>query len=77
VASWIAETLPNVPESVRLFLALHQKYLASGGDLRRHFDGTQCIDGPPTPRSSGVHLNAILLQHRGLCAGRLSKTQDQ
>jgi len=38
---------------------------------------TQCIDGPPTPRSSGVHLNAILLQHRGLCAGRLSKTQDQ
>ena len=40
VASWIAETLPNVPESVRLFLALHQKYLASGGDLRRHFDAT-------------------------------------
>lgn len=40
VASWIALNLASLPEPVRLFLAPHQKYLAAGGDLRRHFDAT-------------------------------------
>ena len=38
VASWISQNMSSLPESVRIFLALHQKYLAAGGDLRRHFD---------------------------------------
>ncbi len=40
VACWISQNLSSLPESVRIFLAHHQKYLAAGGDLRRHFDAT-------------------------------------
>ncbi len=40
VASWIALNQASLPEPVRVFLALHSKYLGSDGDLRRHFDAT-------------------------------------
>jgi hypothetical protein len=40
VACWIEQSLPSLPEPVRIFLAPHHKYLAAGGDLRRHFDAT-------------------------------------
>jgi hypothetical protein len=39
VAAWIEKSLARqLPESVRAFLALHQKYLAAGPDVRRPFD---------------------------------------
>jgi hypothetical protein len=38
VAAWIEENSARLPEPVRMFLALHQKYLAAGVDLRRPFD---------------------------------------
>ncbi len=38
VAAWIEENLERLPEPVRAFLALHQKYLATSADLRRPFD---------------------------------------
>jgi hypothetical protein len=40
VAAWIALNLAGMPEPVRRFLAAHQKYLAAGGDVRRHFEAT-------------------------------------
>jgi hypothetical protein len=38
VAAWIEKNSARLPESVRIFLALHQKYLAAGADLRRPFE---------------------------------------
>ena len=38
VARWIEHNQSALPEAVRLFLVPHQKYLATGGDLRRAFD---------------------------------------
>jgi hypothetical protein len=38
VAAWIEKNSARLPEPVRVFLALHQKYLAAGVDLRRPFD---------------------------------------
>lgn len=38
VASWIEASLSSAPESVRIFLGPHQKYLLAGGDVRRRFD---------------------------------------
>jgi hypothetical protein len=40
VASWIEAQLSSAPESVRIFLAPHQKYLLAGADWRRHFEQT-------------------------------------
>ena len=37
IASWLAEQLQTAPEPVRLFLALQQKCLTDGGDMRRRF----------------------------------------
>ena len=38
VAAWIEQNSARLPEPVRIFLALHQKYLAAAGDLRKPFD---------------------------------------
>jgi hypothetical protein len=38
VAVWIEANSATLPESVRTFLALHQRYLAAEGDLRRALD---------------------------------------
>jgi hypothetical protein len=38
VATWIEENSSDFPAPVRIFLALHQKYLAADGDLRKPFD---------------------------------------
>jgi len=40
VASWIATNESSFPESVRIFLSVHRKYLVAEGDLRRRFDET-------------------------------------
>ncbi|MFH2006532.1 MAG: hypothetical protein ABI333_08110, partial [bacterium] len=40
VARWIALHQERLPEPVRLFLALHGKYLDADGDLRRRFDAS-------------------------------------
>jgi hypothetical protein len=40
IARWIEQSLPGVPESVRVFLEPHCKYLNSEGDLRWPFDAT-------------------------------------
>lgn len=40
IASWIAANQSSMPESVRMFLVLQQKYLLADGDQRRHFDQT-------------------------------------
>lgn len=38
IAAWIAKNRDCLPESVRIFLALHEKYLAADGDPRRLFE---------------------------------------
>lgn len=38
VAAWIEDNSERLPEPVRVFLALHQKYLAAAADIRRPFD---------------------------------------
>jgi hypothetical protein len=38
VAAWIEKNSDRLPEAVRIFLALHQKYLAAGADVRRRFE---------------------------------------
>jgi hypothetical protein len=40
VASWVEQNLASLPEPVRVFLAVHQKYLIAGDDLRQHFEAT-------------------------------------
>lgn len=40
VAEWLEQNLPNLPEPVRSFFALHQSYLSADGDLRRRLDVT-------------------------------------
>jgi hypothetical protein len=40
IAFWIAANQPSMPESVRRFLGLQQKYLLAVGDQRRHFEQT-------------------------------------
>jgi hypothetical protein len=40
VAVWLEQNSPSFPEPVRAFLALHQRYLSTTGDLRKAFDST-------------------------------------
>ena len=40
VSTWIAAHEGSFPESVRIFLRAHQKYLTAGEDLRRRFEET-------------------------------------
>ena len=38
IAAWFEANSAQLPESVRIFLALHHKYLAEDGDPRRAFE---------------------------------------
>jgi hypothetical protein len=38
VAAWIEQNIAHSPESVRIYLTPHQKYLAAGGDPRKAFE---------------------------------------
>jgi hypothetical protein len=38
VAAWLKENSPSFPEPVRVFLALHHRYLSADGDLRKPFN---------------------------------------
>jgi len=40
IAAWFEENSARLPEPVRLFLALHQRYLAAAGDIHKPFDST-------------------------------------
>jgi hypothetical protein len=40
IVAWFEANSAQLPESVRIFLALHQKYLAEDGDPRRAFEST-------------------------------------
>jgi hypothetical protein len=84
VAAWIEETIGTAPEPVRAFLALHQKYLRAGLDVRGPFDSAwrelrRALGITPSSerRRSGNPLASIPSEKRRRVQSEREKLEEQ
>jgi hypothetical protein len=84
IAAWIAANVALVPEPVRIFLVLHQKYLGATGDARAPFDSAwrelrRALRITPSSerRPSGAPLSAIPREAGGGLQSEREKLEEQ
>ena len=84
VATWLADNGPSMPEPVRRFLSMHERYLTAGEDLRRQFDSSwrelrRALGITPSSekRQSGSPLSGLPREARGAARSKRQKLEER